>query len=234
MKVGEYRFTDYYHQFMTIEADDLTEELKDQIEIHDDDCFALCSSYCARDGLLEFNVLSVGSSWENCTKGLERPEMLGVFSIDQVFDKTARIVEPSYEMIQKNTPWMERRDAGTDDDLLMTRLDPRLDGLRDPYYPDIVLTGIVVDQTVNEYDMRITGIKGPFLTGTIEVEPDEDLGIHLDDPIWALPYLIGNECRLFALFAGSNLSEDQVRARDRIIHEMDKAGISFNGFTIRS
>ena len=66
------------------------------------------------------------------------------------------------------------------------------------------------------------------------VEPDEDLGIHLDDPIWALPYLIGNECRLFALFAGSNLSEDQVRARDRIIHEMDKAGISFNGFTIRN
>lgn len=37
MKVGEYRFTDYYHQFMTIEADDLTEELKDQIEIHDDE-----------------------------------------------------------------------------------------------------------------------------------------------------------------------------------------------------
>ena len=130
MKVGEYRFTDYYHQFMTIEADDLTEELKDQIEIHDDDCFALCSSYCARDGLLEFNVLSVGSSWENCTNGLEKPEMLGVFSIDQVFDKTARIAEPTYEMIQKNTPWMERRDAGTDDDLLMTRRDPRLDGLR--------------------------------------------------------------------------------------------------------
>ena len=87
---------------------------------------------------------------------------------------------------------------------------------------------------MNEYDMRITGVKGRFLTGTIEVEPDEDLGIHLDDPIWALPYLIGNECRLFALFAGSNLTEDQVKARDRIIHEMDKAGISFNGFTIRS
>ncbi len=234
MKVEEYRFTDYYHQYMTIEADDLTDLLKDQIEIHDDDCFALCSSYCARDGLLEFNVLSVGSSWENCTRGLDDEKMLGIFSIDQVIGREARIAESSLEMRQKNEPWLERRDYGIDEDLLKTRLDPRLDGLRDVYYPDIVLTGIVADHVVHEYDMRITGVKGPFLTGTIEEEPEEDIGIHFDDPVWALPYLNNGECRLFALFAGENLSEDQKAARDRIIHEMGKAGISFSGFSIRS
>lgn len=234
MKVEDYRLTDYYHQYMTIEADDLTDLLKDQIEIHEDDCFALCSSYCARDGLLEFNVLSVGSSWENCTRGLEKEEMLGIFSIDQVIGREARIAESSLEMREKNEPWLERRDYGTDEDLLRTRLDPRLDGLRDIYYPDIVLTGIVVNHAVHEYDMRITGVKGPFLTGTIEEEPEEDIGIHFDDPIWALPYLNNGECRLFALFAGENLTEDQIAARDRIIREMDKAGISFSGISIRS
>lgn len=234
MKVGEYSLTEYYHQFITIEADDLTEELKDHIEIHDDDCFALCSSYCARDGFLEFNVLSVGPSWEDCTRGLDDPHMLGVFSMDQVMDREARIAETSFEMRKKNDPWLEKRDAGTDEDLLVTRLDPRLDGLRDPFYPDIVLTGIVADHMISEYDMRITGIRGPFLTGTLEEEPEDSIGIHLDDPIWALPYLNGSECRLFALFAGTDLSEDQIAARERIIREMDRVGISFSGISIRS
>ena len=234
MKVGEYGLSEYYHQYITIEADDLTDQLKDQIEIHEDDCFALCSSYCARDGLLEFNVLAVGPTWQECTRGLDDEKMLGIFTVDQVIDRQARIAESSIEMREKNEPWLERRDYGTDEDLLKTRFDPRLDPLRDPFYPDIVLTGIVIDHAVQEYDMHITGVRGPFLTGTLEEEPEEDIGIHFDDPVWALPYLNCNECRLFALFAGENLSPDQIAARDRIIKEMDKAGITFSGISIRS
>ena len=234
MKVGEYELTEYYHQFITIEADDLTENLKGVIDIHEDDCFVLCSSYCAMDGFLEFNVLSVGPSWENCTRGLNDPQMLGVFGIDEVIDREARIPDATIEMRTKNDPWLKNRDMGIDEDLLATRSDPRLDLLRDPFYPDIVLVGIISEYSIMEYDMRITGINGPFLTGILEDEPEDDIGIHADDPVWALPYLNNDECRLFALFAGNELSDAQIAARDRIIQEMDKIGISFNGISIRS
>ncbi len=234
MRLEEYRFTEYYHQYITIEADVLTDQLSDHFDVHEDDCFALCSCYCAPDGLLEFNVLSIGPSWETCTRGLETQEMLGIFTIDQVFDKEARIAEPSFAMIAKNVPFMEEIDKDYDEDFLNTRFDQRLDNMRDLAYPDIVLTGIIVEQSLAEYEMRITGVKGPFLTGTLEEEPEEDIGIHIDDPLWALPYLYDGECHLYAMYAGENLSDDEMNRRDQIIQEMNRYGITFNGISLRN
>ena len=51
MLVEELKFTEYYHQFITIEVDELTELLKDNIKVEEEDCYALCSSYCNKDGL---------------------------------------------------------------------------------------------------------------------------------------------------------------------------------------
>ncbi len=234
MKISEFAFTEYYHQYITIEADDLTENLKDMIRVTEDDCYALCSSYLAQDGLLMFNVLSIGSSWERCTKGLRKNAMLGYFSIEEVCEKEARIVDPDARMIEKNKPFLEQMDEMFDDDLLKTRSDARLDSLRDLFYPDIVLAGIVSDSTLMEYDMCITGVKGPFLAGTLEQEPETDIGIHLDAPMYALPYVYDGNCRLFVLFAGEDLSEDEQNAMNKIITEMDKAGFDFNGLSIKN
>lgn len=234
MLLQEYKFTDYYHQFVTLEVDELTDLLKDNIKVNDDDCYALCSSYCGRDGLLEFNVLAIGPSWEKCTKGLRLNKMLGIFTIDQVLNVEARIAEPSVRMIEKNTKFIKEMDEGWSDEILETRLDERLDDIRDIFYPDVVYTGIIINNYIMEYPMRITGIKGPFLVGCLDEEPDDKTGLHFDDPIYALPYLQEDTCRLFALFAGDNLSDDEIKIRDKIIDEMNKYGISFNGISIRS
>lgn len=234
MRLDEYRLTEYYHQYITIEADDATELLRDTIEVSEDDCFALCSSYIGKEGLLEFNVLSIGPAWETCLKGLDREEMLGILPIHTVFDKEARLVEPDFAMIEKNAPFIALKDEGLDEDFLNTRLDPRLDHLRDLFYPDIVLAGILHDGTLTEYDFCITGVNGPFLTGTLDQEPEEDIGIYLDDPIWALPYINNDELHLFAMFAGSNLSENDINARDRIISDLSAYGITFSGFSLRN
>ena len=234
MKLSEFAFTEYYHGYLTIEADDLTEKLKDRIRVTEKDCYALCSSYIAEDGFLMFNVLSIGSSWEKCTKGLRKNDMLGYFSIEEVCEKEARLVEPDLRMIEKNRPFMELADQPFDDDLLRTRLDTRLDPLRDLFYPDIVLAGIICDNVLMEYDMCITGIKGPFLAGTLEQEPQSDIGIHLDSPLYALPYVYEGTCRLFVLFAGDQLSEDDQKAMNMIITEMDRAGVDFNGLSIKN
>lgn len=234
MRLEEYRFTDYYHQFITIEADELTDQLKDTFDVHDDDCYALCSSYCARDGLLEFNVLSIGPDWSTCTRGLENKEMLGYFTIDQVFEKEARIVDPDFQMIAKNAPFLGEMDIGFDEDFLKTRLDPRLDLLRDAAYPDIVLAGILIDQTIQEFDVRIIGVKGPFLVTSMEDEPETDIGIHMDEPLYTLPYIYDGECHLYAMYAGDNLSSDEIQERDRLINEMNRYGITFHGIRLRN
>jgi hypothetical protein len=34
VKLEEYRFTEYYHQYITIEADVLTDQLSDAFDVH--------------------------------------------------------------------------------------------------------------------------------------------------------------------------------------------------------
>ena len=40
MDIGNLRFNEYYHQFMTFEADALTEKCADRISVSTDDCYA--------------------------------------------------------------------------------------------------------------------------------------------------------------------------------------------------
>ena len=234
MRLAEMFFTDWYHKYVTIEVDDLTELLKDSIKIHDDDCYALCSSYCNAEGFVLLNVLAVGSSWEKCNRGLKSKKMLGTFSIDMVLTSETRLVEPDQDMMYKNEDFLKRMDEDTDEDVLRSRLDPRLDQLRDPFYPDIVMTGLVHGDGLAEYTMHITGVKGLFLTGTIAEEPPAETGVHKGDNVYALLYLNGNEYRLFALFAGNKLNEDEQDVMNQIMKETVKLGLDFNGISMKS
>ena len=233
MFVGEYRFTEYYHKFVTIEADELTANLNCHLKITEKDCYALCSSYCDEEGFIRFNVLSIGESWEHCTRGLKNKHMLGEFGIDEVFRKEMRIAETDYEMLQKNQAFLEEKDKNVDEDVLKIRMDARLDDVRDAYYPDIVYVGMIHDLAMYEYPMTVTGIKGPFLVGTLMEEPEQAMGVHEGEPVYVLPYM-AEGIHLFALFGGSHLDDEQTKAMDRIIQETNEAGIDFNGISLKN
>lgn len=234
MLVEEYTLSEYYHKYVTIEADELTAGLNDVIKIKEDDCYALCSSYCDEDGLLCFNVLSVGKDWEHCTRGLKNKKMLGHFTIEQVYDKEMRIAEADYAMVRKNQPFLDEKDAGLDEDFLQTRMDPRLDYIRDLYYPDIILVGVIRDTYLNEYTARITGIEGPFLTGQLMEEPRQDVNMHEGEKIYALPYLTKEGLRMFALFGQDHMDKESKKAMRKILKETSDSGIDFNGISWKS
>ena len=101
MKIREYLFHAYYHQFLTIEADELTDKLKNRIAIHEDDCYAICTAYCAEDGAVHFAVLSVGPSWDYCTRGLEKDEIYGIFTMEEVAECEARLLDYELESFLK-------------------------------------------------------------------------------------------------------------------------------------
>ena len=233
MIVAEYNFTDYYHKYVTIEADELTANLNHVIKVNDKDCYALCSSYIDKDGYVRFNVLSIGESWEHCTRGLNNKKMLGEFGIDEVFYKEMRIAETDYTMVEKNQAFIEKHDKSIDEDILKSREDQRLDPLRDSYYPDVVYVGMIYDLNISEYAMKITGIKGPFLVGDLLEEPQNEMGIHEGEPVYALPYF-NDGLRLFALFGGKKLDKEQRKVMNQLIQEMNEIGIDFNGISLKN
>ena len=231
MKIEEYRLNEYRHQFLTIEADDLTETLKERIEIHEDDCFALCSCYCSDDGEVMFNVLSVGPDWENCTRGLDDPEMLGFWSMQDVFGRTARLVESDEDLLKKNASFLAGVEKNVDEDLLFLRNDARLDDLRNAAYADIVLTGFLSDDEIHEYEACLSGTDGPFITGyTAEDVP----GLPDHTPFKAMPYAVDDQVRLLALFIGDKLSVSDEEAMQKIRQLSEQLGIAYEGRVYRS
>ena len=228
MLVKEYRFTDYYHQYITIEADALTDTLKENIDIQEEDCYALCSCYCKKDGSIFFNVLSVGPSWEKCDKGLDNGKMLGYWAMEQVQDMEARLPQPSYEMIQKNVPFLKTQEQEEDEDLLLMRKDGRLDDIRDIYNADTVMAGFVVNHELEEYPIHLTGIDGILVKGELIGNKGTV------EPVYAFMYLDQDVYRLAVLALGSKLSLQEEQILDRIQEVADRFHLSYTGVSLRS
>ena len=231
MKVREYLFHAYYHQFVTIEADELTDKLKNRIEIHDDDCYAICTAYCAEDGAVCFAVLSVGPSWDYCTKGLEKEDIYSVFTMEEVAECEMRILDYDETIARKGNAFLEKQEGDVEEDVLFLRTDERLDNLRDLVYPDIVYVGVIEGTEIVEYDMILTAIDGPFVKGHLidKTSQHEEY-----ETVMALPYEYAGGIRLLALFVGDTLSHQEETVLEKIREISSRYGITFSGVSIRS
>ena len=234
MKVSEYRFTEYYHQYITIEADDLTELCKPQVEVTEEDCYALCSSWIDAFGTLHFNVLAIGPNYETCTKGLDKNEMLADFTIEQVAQCEARVAIKSYAMEEKNEPFLEEKDRGVNEDVLTSRGDGRLDDIRDVYYPDIVTFVEVDDRHVTDYQtMRIVGFRGPFLVGN-RLLPDEEG--ELDDSniyVYTVPCTLDTGDFCLAMICDTDkISSKDKEHLEHLIKDAEQKGLDFTGLHV--
>lgn len=231
MMLSELSFREYYHRYVVLEADALTELLKANICISEHDCFVLCSGYIGKNGILSFNVLAVGEDWDSCTKGLENPAMLGTYAPEQVGNLTAKKCSPCRAAREKNEKWIRRYEELTDHKLLETRAENRIDELRNVYYPDIVKAGIMTMKGIREYDMRIRNFNGPFLEGIL-IEDTPLKNYRKGDLMRTLPYKAGSGCRLLVVFSGELSAKDE-QSLDNLIRQGNAKGFGFsqnNGF----
>ena len=232
MDIGNLRFNEYYHQFMTFEADALTEKCADRLSVSTDDCYALCSSWINDEGEIMFNVLSIGPTWETCTKGLDLPEMLASFTMEEVMDCQVRIVIPDFEMMQKNASFLEHVEHETDEELIELRQDDRLDDLRDRIYPDLVELTYFNHGQIQLCLMKLRDVQGPFICGEI-VEPEET-DLPIGEKTYALPYIGPDGIGLLRVYGDDTMDEDEHEMLHEIIHTAEEYGFGFDGYRLKN
>jgi hypothetical protein len=222
MKLNEYYFSEYYHQFVTIEADVLTERFKDKIDVQEDDCFALCSGFVNEEGMTAFAVLSIGPSWEFCTKGLNQQDMLGIFTMDEVEDKEARLVEADMDMVEKNDLFLETAEADTDESLFDLRLNPMLDEVRDGWYPDVVPAMMLSWDGMESYAVELQGMREQFVYGTVEESLDDSDTLAEGDTVWMVPASIEEEPSLMIVYAGEEMTEEFMKEMQGLLEALPR------------
>ena len=159
--------------------------------------------------------------------------MLGFYTMEQVCNREVRVVNETVQMVKKNASWIEKTET-KDEDLRRLRKDERLDALRDPFYPDTVLAGVMHGSIIHEITVRLTGIHGPFVVGEVDEEPSQEIGLHFTDKVWAIPYYTDDEAHLIILFGGETLSEEESEVLEKIVNETGKLGIDFSGISMKS
>ena len=182
------------------------------------------------DSIQVYRGLDIGS-------GKIRPqEMQGVkhHLIDVLDPGEPCSVAAFQAMVAKNKPWQEAAEMGTDEDVLITRREPRLDPMRDISYPDVLTTGVLHTNGIYEVQMRASRFNGPFLEGRLWQEPVQRIGIHKDDLLRALPYQAEDGFHLLSIFTGDHLSRADQKAYQELIKEGEAVGFGFSRMMTRS
>lgn len=226
MQLRRLGFREYFHQYVVLEADALTEKMKPFVDVSEDDCYMLCSSFISREGILLFNVLSIGDAWDDCRKGLEKDAMLGVFTPGHLRSLNARRIRPNQQMQIKNEVFIETQERETPEGVRLTRQETSIDDLRDDFCPDILVAGINEQKGICEYAMQAEGFEGPFLIGRLLEEPRSG-GYAIGELLYTLPYDVGEMTRLLTVFHGSHLSAEDEKKKEALIREGNAAGFGF-------
>jgi hypothetical protein len=227
MKLREMGFRDYYHNYVVLEADALTEECSRAVTVKEQDCFILCSSFIDGDGSLRFHVLSIGQEWHDCEKGLCKEEILGEFTPEQLAGLEARTVEPTQRMIDKNSAFLAGKYQDVPSHLMETRENTLLDTIRDDFYPDVVKAGFIEEAGIREYDMRLCRFSGPFAEGVLLEDSQEYAA---GTVLRTLPYSFGSEDhRLLVVFAGALSSENRLMY-ERLKEQGARAGVCLGSY----
>lgn len=174
------KLQDYLEKYLVFEVDFLTDDVKNKVDVDLEDCYMLCYSFCDAHGRIEFMVLSIGDSVDNCVKGLSLPGPLKSYSYDEIMRFPFEEIAPTCEMVEKCEKLLNLKDPlMASDKLRKIRSIDVLDEFRDVNYPDIVKANVLVEDRMLEARVRLKTIdKYGMLVGRV-IESKGDLEKHL-------------------------------------------------------
>lgn len=200
MKKDRYSLNDYLERYLVFEVDFLTEELKDQIEVADDDCYMLCYGFCDEFGKLNFHVLGIGSEPSQCDKGLDKAVMLKSYPASQMLQYPFVEIVPPKAAQEKCEKYLNLKFPLADDDSLhIARRMPFFDDFRDVDYPDIVTANLLDLDNSHSVRLQIVEAKTPGIVVAKAVEDDEKNKIKKGDLFNIFPSFFDREKIILAL-----------------------------------
>lgn len=200
MKKDRYSLNDYLEKYLAFEVDFLTEELKDQIVVADDDCYMLCYGFCDEFGKLNFHVLGIGSDPSQCDKGLDKAVMLKSYPASQMLQYPFVEIVPSQQAQDKCEKYLNLKFPIADDDSLhIARRMPFFDDFRDVDYPDIVTAHLLDLDNSRSVRLQIVDARVPGIVVAKAVEDDEENKIKKGDLFNIFPSFFDREKIILAL-----------------------------------
>ncbi len=220
MRYTDLKYRDYFHKILAFEVDNLTDELKDVVDVDVDDCYILCSNFVDKNGELMFAVLSIGNRFDNCTKGLDIDKELKVYYGYELALFECKVVEPSLKAISKAFI-ITKRLENTNEELEEIRNEPSLDFIRNPFFPDSLT--VKYNQNSN-FNIKVTKIGDWIIEGVLEDSEMEGI-------VKAIPYSTNGERRLITVVADEGISKEELKVLDDFLIELSKGihGFESNG-----
>ena len=191
---------DYLEKYLIFEVDFLTEDVKDKVDVADDDCYMLCYGFCDEFGKLSFYVLAIGNDVENCTKGLEKPTMLKTYAASQMLKYPFEEIEPSQAAKEKCENFLNLKEPLSDNDSIhIARRMPFFDDFRDIDYPDIVQAQLLDLDKARSIRLRIVEASAPGIVVAKAIDDDQENKIKKGDLFNIFPSFFDGEKIILAL-----------------------------------
>ncbi len=211
-------YRDYFHKYLVFEVDNLTDELKDIVDVNDDDCFMLCSNYVNNEGQLMFAVLGVGNSLDNCNKGLDIDDELKVYSSFDLAYYDATIINPNFRMMVKGNMVIDKYE-NTSIEQEEIRNETSLDFVRNPFFPDNLIVKYNTEDLNNDFDIKVTKIGDYIIEGVVEASELNELNGGI---VKAISYSNMGERRLITVVANDDISDEDMKILDDFLIELSK------------
>ncbi|NLC97261.1 MAG: hypothetical protein GX675_06815 [Erysipelotrichaceae bacterium] len=211
-------YRDYFHKFLVFEVDNLTDDLKEVVDVTNEDCFMLTFNYVDNFGQLMFGVLSIGDRVDNCVKGLDIENPLAIYSGFDLSFFDASVIQPNFKMLTKGYNILEQYEY-TNDDLDEIRSETSLDFVRNPFFPDNLLVQYANGSLENDFDIKVTKIGDYIIEGIVEADELNDLNGGL---VKAIPYSNMGERRLITVVANEDISDEDMKMLDDFLIELSK------------
>jgi len=192
-KVKDLNFRDIYHQICYISRNDIIDKL---IYIAKDTCSEPFPGADEADGAVTYAYIDSEAGITFELLGLARCEEDGIVCFDGIDDTTfkirrANVTECDIEILDDAAKEQYRDKIRVIDEgykcsegVEKTRNIDLIDGLRHEDFPDDIAALLIADDIDCEMCwVRCTGTSDHFIDGILLNEPNNDFGVHLNDPV---------------------------------------------------
>lgn len=226
MKLTNNIFNQIYHKYLLVEGNELTEICKAKVKVNEDDCFLVVTSQIDDQGVLQFPVLSIGSSAENCLKGVKIKAPLAIIPAVQFLKYDFKIMQrPSFALLKKAALLFMKEPIN--DELKFIRKIKEIDSLRQVLFPDTLTISFITKEGIFDGLMDVEEYNAQFLVGKISSLPKHIKDHQQGELVESLPIVFNEQVRLVVIEEDQDLLNETTNYLKKLMTDIIKNNPEF-------